>query len=117
MDTPSECLFCKIAKRVIPAQVLSESEDWIAFRDVQPQAPVHCLIVPKRHVDNLSDPRLKDPGLIGSMLLELARLAKELGVDASGYRVVTNCNRDAGQSVGHLHFHLLAGRAMHWPPG
>lgn len=112
-----ECLFCKIAARQIPAQIVSESPDWIAFKDVHPQAPLHCLIVPKRHVADLSSARPEDAALVGSMLIELARLAAEFGVSDSGYRVVNNCRRDGGQTVGHLHFHLLGGRGMHWPPG
>ena len=111
------CLFCKIAERRIPAQILSESEDWIVFRDVKPQAPVHCLIIPKRHIVNLSAASREDSALLGAMLLELARMAAELKVDSAGYRIVNNCNQNGGQTVGHLHFHLLAGRPMQWPPG
>lgn len=112
----TECLFCKIVERKIPAQILSESESWITFRDVHPQAPVHCLIIPKRHMAHMASEG-EDSALIGSMMVELARLAKELNISSSGYRIVHNCNRDGGQTVGHLHFHLLGGRAMHWPPG
>lgn len=112
-----DCLFCKIVERKIPAPVLSESGDWLAFRDIQPQAPVHCLIVPKRHIAHLSDAGPRDAALLGSMQLELARLAKELGVADSGYRVVANTNGDGGQTVHHLHLHLLAGRRLSWPPG
>ena len=89
----------------------------MAFRDIEPKAPVHFLVIPKRHIDNLSAARPADAALLGSMLLEAARLAAELKIDASGYRVVNNCNRDGGQTVGHFHFHALGGRAMHWPPG
>lgn len=118
MTLSPECIFCKIAQRLIPAHVLSESGEWIAFRDAHPQAPTHCLIIPKRHYDHLSDPRLaSEPALLGGMMIELARLARELGVAETGYRVVSNCNQHGGQTVGHLHLHLLAGRPMHWPPG
>ncbi len=112
-----ECLFCKIAQRKIPARILSESSDWISFHDIQPQAPIHFLIIPKLHIESLSGTRPEHAPLLGSMLTELARLASELGVADSGYRVVGNCNRDGGQTVPHLHFHLLAGRPLHWPPG
>ncbi|MBP9732782.1 MAG: histidine triad nucleotide-binding protein [Candidatus Omnitrophica bacterium] len=112
-----ECIFCKIAQRQIPAQVLSESADWISFRDIQPQAPTHFIIIPKVHIPNLLAVRPEQRGLLGSMMEELARLAGEYGVAESGFRVVNNCNRDGGQTVGHLHLHLLAGRSLNWPPG
>lgn len=97
--------------------MLSESADWMSFRDIQPQAPLHVVIVPKRHLANLLEAGMADHGLLGSMMTELARLAAEHGAAESGFRVVNNCNRDGGQTVGHLHLHLLAGRPMSWPPG
>jgi histidine triad (HIT) family protein len=111
------CLFCKMVQRKIDAQIVSESDAWISFRDIHPQAPLHLLIVPKAHIANLSAAAPVHAPLLGGMLLELARLARENGVDASGFRVVNNCNRDGGQTVGHLHFHLLGGRGLNWPPG
>ena len=113
----TECLFCKIAARKIPARIVSESDAWIAFHDAAPKAPVHCLIIPKRHMAGLSEAVPQERELLGSMLMELARLAGELKVDDAGYRIVTNRGRDGGQTVGHLHLHLLGGRPMHWPPG
>lgn len=111
------CLFCRIVQKQVPAQVLSESGDWISFKDVHPQAPVHFLIIPKRHLSALPDAGPEDRELVGAMLLELTRLAREHGAAESGFRIVNNCNRDGGQTVPHLHFHLLAGRPMSWPPG
>jgi len=111
------CIFCKIARKEIPAKVVSESEKWITFRDVNPQAPVHILIIPKQHVSRLSDVPVSDAGLMAEMVLELKRLAAEEGISDSGYRVVANCNAQGGQTVWHLHFHLLGGRSMGWPPG
>jgi histidine triad (HIT) family protein len=111
------CLFCKIAEHKIAAQVVSESADWIAFRDIHPQAPTHCLIIPKRHFANLGEAKPADHPVISAMLIELARLAGAWGIDGAGYRIVSNCNLNGGQTVGHLHFHLLGGRSLQWPPG
>jgi histidine triad (HIT) family protein len=112
----SDCLFCKIAAGEIPAKIAYEDDDLIAFHDINPQAPVHLLIVPRRHIASLDEAGDGDGALLGKILLTLQRLARELKID-SGYRVVTNCGASAGQSVFHIHFHLLGGRAMGWPPG
>jgi histidine triad (HIT) family protein len=112
----SDCLFCRIAAGKIPADRVYEDEQVVAFRDIHPQAPVHLLIVPRRHVASLADCGDADGSLLAHLLLTARRLAVEQGV-ASGYRLVNNCGASAGQSVFHLHFHLLGGRPLHWPPG
>lgn len=111
----SDCLFCRIAAKEISAQVVAESDDCLAFRDVSPQAPTHVLVIPKAHYGSLSD--VTDPLVAGRICLLAAEVAKLLGVAESGYRVVMNTGTDGGQTVHHLHAHLLAGRAMTWPPG
>jgi len=112
----SDCLFCKIAAGEISSKPIYEDDDLIAFHDISPQAPVHVLVVPRRHLASLDDAVDEDGALLGRILLAVRRLARELGVE-SGYRVVNNCGAPAGQSVFHIHFHLLGGRAMGWPPG
>ncbi|WP_445367856.1 histidine triad nucleotide-binding protein [Methylomonas sp. BW4-1] len=111
----SDCLFCKMATGDIKPDVVYEDEQLLAFRDIHPQAPLHVLIIPKRHVANLND--LDDALLGGLMLQTAAKIAGQLAYAESGYRTVFNCNGDGGQTVHHLHLHLLAGRQMHWPPG
>ena len=111
----SDCLFCKIAAGEIPSDKVRETEEWFAFRDIAPQAPTHILVIPKRHVDSLA--QANDPALLGSMLSAIREIAREESLEEDGYRVVTNIGEDGGQSVGHLHFHLLGGRALGWPPG
>lgn len=111
----TDCLFCKMASGVIKPNLVFENEEILAFRDIHPQAPLHVLVIPKRHIANLND--LDDAGLGGRLLQTAANIAKELGFDDSGYRTVINCNSDGGQTVHHLHLHVLAGRQMQWPPG
>ncbi|MES3032859.1 MAG: histidine triad nucleotide-binding protein [Gemmatimonadota bacterium] len=111
----ADCLFCRIVRKEIPAQVVAETEWCLAFRDIAPQAPVHVLVIPKVHVDSLDG--VTDPVEAGRVLTLAAELARTLGVVESGYRVVFNTGADGGQTVHHLHAHLLAGRALHWPPG
>ncbi|WP_426992132.1 histidine triad nucleotide-binding protein [Methylomonas sp. CM2] len=111
----SDCLFCKMVAGEIKPDVVYEDDKVLAFRDLHPQAPLHVLVIPKRHIANLND--LDDAELGGHLLQTAAKIAKELGYADSGYRTVLNCNADGGQTVFHLHLHLLAGRAMHWPPG
>ena len=111
------CLFCRIVAREIPSKIVYEDDRCLAFEDINPQAPVHTLVVPKKHLDGLSQVTVSDSELLGHLLLTATRLAKEKGVIDSGYRVVINTGRIAGQSVFHLHLHLLGGRPMHWPPG
>jgi histidine triad (HIT) family protein len=110
-----DCLFCRIVRKEIPAKIVAETEECVAFRDITPQAPVHILIVPRRHVPTLS--HADDPVMIGQLALLAADLAKKEGIAESGYRTVINTNSDAGQTVFHVHLHLLGGRAMRWPPG
>lgn len=112
----SDCLFCKIAAGEIPSERIYEDDDLIAFHDISPQAPVHVLIVPRRHLASLDAAVEEDGALLGRILLAIRRLARELGVE-SGYRVVNNCGAPAGQSVFHIHFHLIGGRVLGWPPG
>jgi histidine triad (HIT) family protein len=112
-DQP-ECLFCKIAARRIPSQVVLEDDDVVAFRDVNPMAPLHVLVIPKRHVASIAEAA---PHTIGRLGAAAARVARDAGYAARGYRVVANVGPDAGQTVGHLHFHVLAGRSLGWPPG
>ncbi len=111
-----DCLFCKIVLGDVPAQKLLEDDDVIAFKDIHPQAPVHVLVISRRHCASLDDADPQDAALLGRMLLAARRLAGELGI-AGRYRIVNNCGAAAGQSVFHIHFHLLGGRSMGWPPG
>ena len=111
----TDCLFCRIARKEIPARIVAETDEYLAFHDVNPQAPTHVLVIPKAHVASLDG--VTDPLVAGRVALLAAEVARSLGVAASGYRVVMNTGADGGQSVPHLHAHLLAGRAMQWPPG
>ncbi len=111
------CIFCKIANGEIPAKKIYEDDRVLAFYDIAPQAPIHILIIPKKHFATLLEIGEEDSQLIGHIFLVANKIAKELKIDESGFRIVVNCNRDGGQTVFHLHFHLLAGRPMHWPPG
>lgn len=109
------CLFCRIVRGEIPAKLVAESEDALAFQDIAPQAPVHVLVIPRAHYASLAE---TPDGAVMAAVSELAkRVARELGVEAAGYRVVLNTGADGGQTVHHLHAHLLAGRQMTWPPG
>ncbi len=113
----TECLFCQIVKEKIPAEIIYDDDEILAFRDINPQAPVHVLLIPKRHITNLNAIDDDDEPLLARLMRVSAKLAHHEGIAESGYRVVTNCQEDAGQSVFHLHFHLLGGRRMTWPPG
>ena len=113
----SDCIFCRIAAGQIPATMLYDDGEVLAFRDINPEAPVHLLIVPRRHISTLNDLNEADAALIGRLYLAGKQVAAELGVAERGYRTGINCNRDAGQIVFHVHMHLLAGREMGWPPG
>jgi len=112
-----DCLFCRIAEKKIPAKIAYEDERALAFEDVSPQAPVHFLVIPRAHIATLNDLGEKDEGLAGHLLAIAARLARERGVAENGYRVVINVNRNALQSVFHLHIHVIGGRRFGWPPG
>lgn len=113
----SDCLFCKIAEKKIPSKIVHEDDRAVAFEDVNPQAPVHVLVIPRKHVASVSELNEADAGLLGHLMLTSAAVAKQKGIAESGYRLVANTGRNAGQTVFHLHFHLLGGRPMHWPPG
>lgn len=112
---PNQCLFCRIVQREIPATLIAETEDCVAFRDINPQAPVHVLVIPREHVPSLND--AADPCLVGRLATLAAEIARKEGIADDGYRTVINTNADAGQTVFHMHLHLLGGRRMAWPPG
>jgi histidine triad (HIT) family protein len=112
-----DCLFCKISAGQIPATIVHQDDDLVAFKDINGQAPLHLLIIPRRHISTLNDLSPADDGLVGSMFRTAAVLAAQHGYADRGYRTVFNCNRDAGQTVFHIHLHLLAGRGLTWPPG
>ncbi|WP_233843064.1 histidine triad nucleotide-binding protein [Dyella sp. 2HG41-7] len=112
-----DTIFGKIVRREIPADIVYETDDVLAFRDLNPQAPTHVLFVPKRAIATLNDATPADAELLGKLVLAAADYAKREGLSQDGYRVVINCNEHGGQTVFHLHVHLLAGRRMHWPPG
>jgi len=113
----SDCLFCQIVEGAIPANTLYENEHAMAFDDINPQARVHMLVIPKRHVVSLDDTNETDATLLGQLMVVCAKMAREREIAGSGYRVVANTGRRAGQSVFHLHFHVLGGRQFEWPPG
>jgi len=113
----SECIFCRIVEGQMSADKVHEDDELFAFRDINPQAPVHILVVPKTHVRTHNDLTEEHAGIIGRMHLLAAKLARQEGIADDGYRTVFNCNAAAGQSVYHLHLHLLGGRRMQWPPG
>ena len=113
----TQCVFCKIVAGETPAAIVYDDDQVLAFRDIQPEAPVHIIIIPKRHIATLNDLTPADAELIGRMHLAARQVALDLGVAESGYRTLINCNRDAGQYVFHVHMHLLAGRNLGWPPG
>jgi histidine triad (HIT) family protein len=112
-----DCLFCKIVAGKIPAKKVYEDDRFFAFHDIAPQAPVHVLVIPKQHIARLDDLAPSHASWIGEMTVLTTRLARDLGLVEGGYRVVTNCGEGAGQSVFHIHYHLLGGRPMLWPPG
>ena len=113
----SDCLFCKISRDEIPANKVFENENILAFRDIQPQAPTHILIIPRQHIATTNDLTTDNQNLIAEMLLVAKDLAQSEGLSDNGYRLVFNCNKDGGQAVYHIHLHLLGGRKMSWPPG
>ena len=113
----SDCIFCKIISGDIPSSKIFEDEQVIAFRDINPQAPTHFLVVPKQHISGVNELLATDEALVGHIYGVITKLVKELGIDESGYRVVVNSGKDGQQSVPHLHFHVLGGRLLAWPPG
>ncbi len=117
MPSHANCLFCRIASGEIPAKKVHEDSDVIAFHDIDPQAPTHVLIIPRRHIASLNDMSEADAATIGTTVLRATQIARDLHLDADGYRLVVNNGAGAGQSVFHIHFHLLGGRRLTWPPG
>ena len=111
------CLFCKIINKEIPAKIVYEDDEILAFEDINPMAPVHILVIPKKHIETLNDIKEEDEKLIGKVYSVIGKIAKEKEIETSGYRVVANCNKDAGQEVFHIHFHLMGGRVFTWPAG
>lgn len=112
-----DCIFCKIVDKKIPAKIIYEDELAIAFEDINPKAPVHALVIPKKHISTSLDIKESDNDLIGHMFQVANKIARDKGIAERGYRLVMNCNEDSGQTVFHIHLHLLGGRHMHWPPG
>ena len=112
-----DCLFCKIVAREIPASIVYEDDRVVAFNDINPQGPTHVLVVPKRHIATLNDLAAGDDQIVGELVRRAAAIAHERGIDAGGFRAVFNTNRDAGQTVFHIHLHLIGGRSLAWPPG
>jgi histidine triad (HIT) family protein len=112
---PDTCLFCRIVRREIPAKVILEDEHTLAFRDIDPKAPTHVLVIPKEHIATLND--ASDPTVVGRLLVAAKEIATAEGIADTGYRTVINCGAGAGQTVFHLHLHLLGGRHLGWPPG
>jgi histidine triad (HIT) family protein len=114
----ADCIFCKIAQKKIPSDIVYEDEAVVAFRDLEPQAPFHVLVIPKKHIESILALTAGDRDLISHIFVEVVpRLAKKFGVSEKGFRVVANTGEEGGQTVKHLHFHLLGGRSMQWPPG
>ncbi len=111
------CIFCKIIEKKNPSKIVFENGEIVAFDDIRPQAPVHIMVIPKYHIEKVSDLTDENISLIGRLVLVAKNIAKEKGIQESGYRIVINCNKDAGQEVYHLHLHLLGGRKFVWPPG
>ncbi|MBU0528470.1 histidine triad nucleotide-binding protein [bacterium] len=112
-----KCLFCRIVNKEIPAEIVFENDQLLAFNDIDAQAPVHILIIPKEHITTMNDLNSNHKELIGHMLLTAQTLASEYNISEDGYRIVFNCNKKGGQAVYHIHLHLLGGRQMKWPPG
>lgn len=113
----SDCIFCKIANKEIPSNIVYEDDKVIAFNDLDPKAPVHVLIIPKEHLASAMEINDDNAGIIASIFAAASKIAKKLGIDENGFRIVNNCGKDGGQTVGHIHFHMLGGRSLQWPPG
>ena len=111
------CVFCQVAARERSAKILYEDEQCVAIQDINPKAPVHLLVIPRKHISSLNENLENDKALLGHLLMVVGRMAKAQGIDGTGYRTVINTNAEAGQTVFHLHIHVLGGRVLHWPPG
>ena len=112
-----DCVFCKIINGEIPSKIIYEDEELIAFDDLDPQAPIHFLVIPKKHIESTASLEEADSYLIGKIFLAIKKIAEEKGISESGYRIVNNIGEDGGQTVKHLHFHVLGDRSLQWPPG
>ncbi len=112
-----DCIFCKIINKKIPASIVFEDEKMIAFNDINPQAPIHILLIPREHFASLNDIPEEKKNILSHLLLKARQIAQEKGIAEKGYRIVLNTGKDSGQEVFHIHLHLLGGRRMHWPPG
>jgi histidine triad (HIT) family protein len=112
----SDCLFCKIVNKEIPSQWVYEDDDMVAFNDIRPKAPTHILLIPKKHIEKLSDLTAADATLTGKMILNISKIAEQAGIKENGFRVVVNNGKNSGQEVYHLHFHILGGKPMSWNP-
>ena len=113
----ADCIFCRMARKEIKTDIVYEDDEILAFRDINPQAPTHILIIPREHIPTVLDIKEKEAALMGRLYMVAAELARKEKIDENGFRLVVNCNRDAGQAVFHLHLHLLGGRRFNWPPG
>src|SRR5690554_2306354 len=111
------CIFCKIVAKEIPSDIVYEDDKIIAFKDISPAAPVHILFIPKDHISSFNDLDNENMNIIKELMIRIKEIAKDLGISHNGYRIVNNCGNDGGQTVNHIHFHLLAGRQLQWPPG
>lgn len=112
-----DCLFCSIVDKTVTSDIVYEDDNVLAFRDISPQAPTHILVIPKQHIATINDADASQSQLLGHMLLTASKIAKEQGIAEDGYRLVMNCNSDGGQTVFHIHLHLIGGRSLVWPPG
>ncbi|MBL7069466.1 MAG: histidine triad nucleotide-binding protein [Candidatus Omnitrophica bacterium] len=112
-----DCIFCKIISKSIPSTIVYEDDAVMAFNDINPQAPIHAIVIPKKHIERISDLRPEDSKLISKVISAGNKIAKEKKIADSGYRFIINCNKDAGQAVFHIHMHVIGGRQMGWPPG
>ncbi|MBL4852141.1 MAG: histidine triad nucleotide-binding protein [Gammaproteobacteria bacterium] len=113
----SDCLFCKLINGDIPTDIVYQDDDVFAFHDVSPQAPIHILVIPKQHIATINDTDESHQAVLGKLVLTAKKIAKEQDIADNGYRLVVNCNQDGGQTVFHIHLHLLGGRSLSWPPG
>ncbi|MTI81482.1 MAG: histidine triad nucleotide-binding protein [Firmicutes bacterium] len=113
----SDCIFCKIVNKELPAEIVYEDDHVLAFKDINPEAPTHILLIPKKHISTLLDLQPEDSDIMGHIIITAQKLAKDMGLEEKGFRLVSNCKEEAGQTVFHIHFHLLGGRAFKWPPG
>ena len=112
-----ECIFCKIVKKEIPVNIIFENNKIMAFIDIKPQSPIHFIVIPKKHISTINDISMDDSNILGQIMYEIKKIAEKYNISKKGFRVVLNCNKDGGQEVFHIHFHVLAGRSLKWPPG